>query len=265
MKEFDQLFGIKKTHSEAETEFINRVENTLFSAFPDPKYPDYLGYSEYFKYLCTELGKKSQDYYSVTGHYLPISTLTDGRFLDTLRAIAALYKVYRLRNRYFAEQFANRVIELLDMSSIKLGIRWVDGMFYPDPIPEIDQFLIDENLIFLNNFPDAKKDIQIALKNYQQGSTAEILEKCYSALEQVAQNLCNSKQPLHREDLKTTIISKINASQKWKDFLDSFISYANDVRHGKKEGRHELDKNEIESYLFLSLIMIRMIMKKINN
>ena len=38
-------------------------------------------------------------------------------------------------------------------------------MFWPDPIPEIDEQLIDNNLVWLSDFPAAKKDIQDALGN----------------------------------------------------------------------------------------------------
>jgi hypothetical protein len=264
MKEFDKIFGINKSKEEAEREFINRVENTIFQHFPEPTYPNQFGYATYFKDVCTELGLKANDFPSLsTRRYQDLSVLTKGNFLNTLRMISALYKVYSNKAPHFVIYINKKVDEILEMSSIKLGIRWHQGMFFPDPIPEIDQYLIDENLQFLNAFPAAKKDIQFALKNYQEKSTTGILDKCYSALEQVAQKLCDSKKPLHREDFIKEIITRINASSKWKEFLESFIQYANDTRHGKDPNRHDLDPDEIESYLFLSLIMIRMIIKKI--
>jgi hypothetical protein len=141
------------------------------------------------------------------------------------------------------------------------------NMFFMDKLTQYNGFfnreLFDDTVNWLAEFPDARMDVEIALKHYVAGNNYGIIENIYKALENVAQKVTGIPRPLHESELTTALFSMLNVSDAWRQFLIKFVKYANDyTRHGKQDNRYASDPDEIESFLFLALIVIRMIRKK---
>ena len=57
-------------------------------------------------------------------------------------------------------------------------------------------------------------------------------------------------------------LSKVNASDEYKQLLKGYIDYANRFRHAAREGqrRPELSPKEVESFVYLTGVFIRLAM-----
>lgn len=127
----------------------------------------------------------------------------------------------------------------------------------------LNQELLDDNITWLSEFPDARMDVEIALKHYAARDNYGILEYMYKALENVAQKVTGISKPLHESELTSALFTMLNVSDVWRQFLVKFVKYANDyARHGKQDNRYASDPDEVEAFLFLALIVLRMIRKK---
>ena len=114
----------------------------------------------------------------------------------------------------------------------------------------------------MNDFPNEKKDLQIALSNYQAGQVYGVVENCYNLIEGVSQKLLNNKKSL--ENNKIELLNLFPNRDHWGTILANYIKYAHDYRRHSGENRHNLKPAEIEGFLYLTCIMVRLLIRSIN-
>ena len=129
-------------------------------------------------------------------------------------------------------------------------------MFYPNGARELDKGLIEEPLNWLTDFPNERADYLKALTAYTGKRLDEVIMNCYLAVEGIARQILGNKKVLdnNREEL----IKKIGLSQEWKALLSNFINYANEFKRHASEKRHDLNPVEVEGFLYMSGVMLRM-------
>ncbi|NLR62600.1 hypothetical protein HGH93_31200 [Chitinophaga polysaccharea] len=199
--------------------------------------------------------------------YPNLQTLAKEDFYEAMKVTCALYNYFkRVGDSMSFYELDQAIPHIIGLSTTDIGVRWVDGFFYPNNIPEIDHAAVDETLSWLSDFPAAKKDMQNAFTNFSAGKTEQVPPLCFTALENIIQKKTGLNKPLHDCALHKALFQKINVSDNWRQFLVKFVDYANDYgRHGKNPDRHSVDRDEVESFLYLSCIMLRMIIRKIPN
>ncbi|RFM37039.1 hypothetical protein [Chitinophaga silvisoli] len=268
LKKFYETFNIKSSEDQGRAEFLNRLFFFLDEA---SSFNDRYIYSNIFKGVCFELGLNPATFEQpqLTGpaRYPDLQTLAKGDFHEAMKVTCALYHYFkRIGESVNCYEIDVAISHIIGLSTTDIGVRWVDGFFYPNNIPEIDYAVVDETLSWLSDFPAAKKDMQNAFSNFSSGKTEQVLSPCYMALENVIHMKTGLKSPLHENKLQEALFKNMLVSDSWRQFLVKFVQYANDFgRHGRNPDRHSVDNAEVESFLYLSCIMLRMIIRKIPN
>lgn len=267
LKKFNDIFQIKPEKDQGKIEFVNRM-STLLDSLTSVYYE---GYSNILKGICFELGLNPREFeidrFIGGPQLLTLPSIAKGDFRETLKITSALYSHFRKNNNHYWrswQRMDEEIPGIIKLSTTNIGVRWSEGFFYPDNIPEIDHLVIDQTLSWLSDFPAAKRDLQTALTNFTNSKTDQVLQYCYNALENIIQEKTEVKKPLHEDALRKALLQKLEVSDNWRQFLVKFVEYANDYgRHGKNPQRHSVDPAEVESYLYLSFIIIRMIIDKL--
>ncbi len=129
-------------------------------------------------------------------------------------------------------------------------------MFYPSGAQELDEALIEEPLKWLANFPNERADYLKALTGYTGKRLDEVIINCYLAVEGVARQILGNEKVLDKN--REELLKKIGLSQEWKGLLSNFINYANEFKRHASEKRHDLNPVEVEGFLYMSGVILRM-------
>lgn len=132
----------------------------------------------------------------------------------------------------------------------------------PSGVEELDEALVGQPYEWLSNFPNEKKDMSNALSAYKKKNYGEVIGNCYNAVEGISRIALNNKSTLDK-NIKP-FREKLSLSEQWTSFLNNFYHYANTAKRHADEGRHELDPAEIEAYLYLTGIFLRLASQKLD-
>jgi hypothetical protein len=136
-------------------------------------------------------------------------------------------------------------------------------MFYPSGAKELDEKLIEEPLEWLGGFPAEKIDYLKALTGYANSRLDDVIGNCYLVIEGIARNTLSNKKTL--ENNREELIKKIGLSQEWKSLLSNFVNYANEFKRHASEKRHSLSPIEVEGFLYMTGLLVRIIIEAINS
>jgi hypothetical protein len=263
IKEFDRKFNIPINLEEEKRRFVNRIEERVFNnLMMRENYSTHSGYHEYknlFEQVCYELGENSE---KIIGPHIAVyngipnlKVLCDNDFLKTLRVLVAAYKVYE-PYPHTQKIIDISILDALHRSNLNLGIQWSHGIFYPTGEELLDRELVEEALTSLSEFPDEQKDIKEALDNLNAQRSSGVVENCYLAMEGLARKVLKNNKTLLNN--KPDLLKALGISRYWGNILSAFIEYANEYRRHAGEDRHNLKAHEVEAFLYLTCLLIRM-------
>lgn len=260
LKEFDTLFGVKATIYEEKRKFVNRVENTVFDPFVIDN--EYDKQKEIFESICYQLGENVKEVYSLFSHYRtknrvpPLTVFSQKDFVKTQRVLVALHKAL---NTGFAQLVLSlQIIKALELSTLDLGVKWLDGTFYPSGDQLLDKELIEVAAGLLKPFPNEQLDLKNALENHYAKKLAGVVENCYKLMEGISRQLLGNDKTLdHNRD---KLLELLNFSPHWNHILFRHVKYAHEYRHASEE-RHNLNPAEVEAFLYLTCLMIRALLQ----
>jgi len=264
VKEFDKIFGLSSSIEEEKTKFINRIENTVFSFFA--RNFEFQEKQRLFKFVCYQLGLDADELIrqnSFMATNIPtFDSISNKDFIQTLRTTVAIYNGFS--DRKDIQEFITKVVtDALEKSTLNLGIKWTDGIFYPTGDKLLDKELIDTAVSLLDQYPNEKTDLKNALDNYNSKSLYGVVENCYIAVEGISRNLLNNKRTLdnNREDL----LRLLQFSKYWDKIFLNYLSYAHEYRRHAGENRHDLKPEEVEGFLYLTCLIIRSTLRAFND
>ena len=266
VKEFNKLFGIREDIDGEKNKFIQRVNLTIFSGLEKGLFGG--SYETLFKSVCYELGINSTDIIRGSNRYnyggsanIPgLRHLTGDDFIETLKILVILYEiinpVHKLR--------LNHAIEVtLAASSVDLAVRWKDGLFYPSGAKELDEKLINDNLEWLNKFPDVKQFFSTALSHFANSlpnvsARKDAITNAYTALENIAQIVLGNKKTFEKNSDELVTLLELPTEYK------NVVFYYKQIAHGysSRHAGSDIPYLETEAFVYLTGILLRLISQK---
>jgi hypothetical protein len=261
LRRFNEAFSINDDLPTEQIRFVERINQTAFDDIEKLRYGP--SYQDIFGAVCYLLGTNAKERiskanrmnYSSTIFVPPLRSLTQDDFMQTIKVLGFLHEALA-RAPGERETLSSYIEGALSNATIDLGVAWKEGMFYPNGARELDKGLIEEPLKWLAHFPNERADYLKALTAYTSKRWDDVVGNCYVAVEGMARQILGNKKVLenNREDL----MKKIGLSQEWKALLSNFINYANEFKRHASEKRHDLNPVEVEGFLYMSGVILRM-------
>ncbi len=258
IKKFDKLFGFNSTIEEEKEKFVNRIENSIFELIENRLSYDHQKYI--FGNVCQMLGRNFDD--ELTKKFrlntIPnLNSITEKDFFVTLRVVVAVYSCCRNYLNKIADLVNSSVQIALNHSSLDIGIRWVDGVFYPSGDNLLDEELIDKPLNLLDRFPSEKKNFEIALEHYNANRLNDTLTNCFIVIEGITREILGNKKTL--DNNQQNLIEFLKFSKPMEKILRDYLNFAHEFGRHASDKRHEINPIEVEAILYLTGVIIRAI------
>lgn len=263
LKEFDLLFGTTETLDKAKDSFVQRINSTIFTPLEQGRFSN--RYEETFRAICYDWGVNPDDLLSEANHYLNYNSLivpsprklTGDDFVSTLRMLVVVYKII---NSSLRGQF-NAIIELaLGASSVDVGVRWTDGMFYPSGAKELDEKLVSDNLQWLSKFPDTKNFFSTSLKHFgnsieDPSARKDAITNAYTAIEDITRKVLGNKQNFEKNS--NSLVAWLGLTDEYKNIVHYYKQIAHE--YGSRHAGSEITHAEAEAFIYLTGILLRLI------
>lgn len=250
-KRFYKNFGIKVPVEEEMRRFVQRINQTIFKMVEGL----YL-YEKVFSRLCYWLGINEDDHIR-RKHESTLRSLTGDDFLQTLEVLVLLHKF--LDNDSKVQTTISVSVEIaLSLSTIDLGVKWKDGIFYKSGAKILDEKLVEDPLDCLEDYPNVKRDYLKALDSYYNKKLDDVMGSCYLVVEGLARKVLQNKKPLDKN--QEELLGKVGLSQEWNSILYNYIKYAHDFRHASDK-RHSIKPQEVEAFLYFTGLLVRLIIE----
>ena len=145
----------------------------------------------------------------------------------------------------------------------KMGQGWKDGLFYPGGAKELDEKLINDNLDFLQAWPETRAQFLTAPTHFRNSlenvaARKDAITNAYSVIEGLARSVLGNDKNFD------------NNSNALVDFLELPLEYKNIVHYFKQiahkySSRHageEFSHAETEAFIYLTGLLMRLIAEK---
>ena len=251
-EKFHERFQIKVDLEEAKRRFVNRAKNEILSS-GCWWVMDYFRWKQGCRAIATALGEAYRDGASVE------SFIRDD-FLRTTHAIEALGEIV------LDQTLDSKIKEILTMSEVDLGIRWLRGGFLPTGAETLDNGLVNDSLRWLREgpFPTVLQPFEKALDHLMRSQAkpellTDVVTDAYEALEALAKIVCSNEKTL--DSNRELFIGKVKASEEYKKILRDYTEFAHKFRHGaaSPEKKPIIGYAETESFVYLTGLFIRLV------
>jgi hypothetical protein len=265
MDNFYKRFNIVVGIEALQQKFINRINILVMEEIVEKKIES-PSFDRIERNIAIKLGSDTKP-----DGYLPDYYEND--YHNCLIVLEVIYNsLVKLGRKKIAQTIGIAIKEALQESEFDLGIEWKYGQFIPKGAVLLDKELINKDLDWLSEkkYHTVYTPFSLGLKHFlESGKKPDLLKNVvrdmYEALEALAKIITgrDSKDLSANKDL---FISNVNASDDYKDILKTYITYANKYRHAesKNKERAELKRNEVESFIYLTGIFIRLCINQDN-
>ncbi len=257
---FHKRFQIHITIETEINKFINRVTNHIWDGFLTHDIDNETRRGHVLWQIANDLGEE-YDWDASFYRY------TRKDFYRSLHALESAYKALLTKKQ--KTTLSNYINYVLGCSEIDLGISWNNGIFVRTGARLLDKDLVNDPLEWMH-----KNEYKNVYKPFEKGLTAfleaenkpsrryDVIRDMYESLEAMAKVVTGKP----RRDLSANsdmFIKFTDASVEYKRILKEYITYANTFRHGldNKSERKEIPFNEVESFIYLTGLFIRLAMK----
>lgn len=255
---FHERFDIDVNFDDAQERFVNRVYNEIWLSF-------FLSLYDNDRYrvhrsVATAIGERYQFHQS-------IHELIGQNFLKNLQGIEALYEGLE-RGGSYRRDIEAIVRKLIATSELDLGIEWNSGKFFRKGATVLDDALVNDPLHWLKDqgYESVLKPFEKGLRHLLEAHSrkelfGDVITDMYESVEALAK-IVTGRADRDLSANREMFLSKINASDKYKEILKKYIDYANDFRHAAKEGepKPSVTEHEVESFVYLTGLFIRLAM-----
>ena len=256
-RKFHERFGIHVDLEEARRCFVNRIKVAIVDVYLSW---DYRNITSSVSYFLGEPFEKTEQ----------IKLYAKENYIKTLRVTEAIYRVFKTsRPIYYGHlcsEIENIVTNALYTSEVDLGIAWKDGVFIPKGAELLDKQLVRDSLDWINvpRYKTVYEPLRKSLRHFLESdkdSTRlyDAITDAYEALEALSKIVTGRDVTLDKN--RELFIRKLKISHDYKEILKTYIEYAHKYRHAlsKGEARKPLIKEEVESYIYLTGVFIRLV------
>ena len=266
IKHFNKAFGLQADLDEEKRRFVQRINQTILKGIQEGPYPD--DYERVFRRVCYGLGENAGDLISNANQYsysvslaIPgLRALTGDDFTATLKVLVLLHGALHPQNVVRL----NQSIELaLASAATDLGIRWKSGLFYPSGAKELDEKLINDNLDFLQTWPDVRAQFSTALTHFRSSlqnvaGRKDAITNAYSAVEGLARaTLSNDKS---FDNNSNALVDFTGLPSEYKNIVHYYKQIAH--RYSSRHAGEEFSHSETEAFIYLTGLLMRLILEK---
>ena len=252
---FDIPVGVEETRRW----FINRIKNQVFDEYFNAKDDFGLKRQPYaLKALRATANGLGEEFHSRTG----LANYVKDDFFRCMRAVEGIYSVCSADDK---TELDGLVHSILSDSELDLGVSWSNGLFLPTGAALLDEVLVNDQLRWLDK-PEYRsvrapfeKGLSLLLQAQKKPQMlSDVVTDMYESLEALARIVTGRERDLSAN--KELFISKIKASDKYKEILTCYIEYANEFRHASRKGEDKpaLSTAEVESFVYLTGLFIRL-------
>jgi len=266
VKTLHAMLGMKNNIENERQQFVNRVISDVFG--PIQVRSEYI---EVFGSICYHVGA---DYEKLLGADKlrtmndcfakaatpPLRELTKADFDKTLEVVVALYACYELHflepDKEMMREISRSVEVALRYSSVDLGIRWKDGMFYPRGAGEMDSKLVEEPLEWLRCYPTIRADFCKAVKAFATKRYDDVVGDCYNVVEGYARLLLSNEKTLRNNAEEMLRCMRLGAG--WDVILKKHITMADEYKRHASNSKKDVAEHEAEAFLYLTGLLVRL-------
>lgn len=192
----------------------------------------------------------------------------DPGFEGTLQALEAFSSAYSMRfpaDMQGLDALHLQIRSLLEESEVDLGVRWNHGQFVQSRAIFLDETLVDDVFRWLQekNYENVLEPYRRGLAYFLQAENhpemlADVVTEIYTSFEELVKNITNTDLSTNKE----LFINTIKVSYQYKNLLREYIKYANECNNAVQlgENHHSLSLYEVESFIYLTGIFIRLAM-----
>jgi len=250
LKEFDSLFGTTETLDEAKSSFVQRINSTVFAPLKRGHFRN--RYEDTFRAICYSWGVNADDLLSEVNHNNFGSLIVPSPRKLTLDEFVIDPSI---RGQL------NAIIEMaLGASSVDLGVRWTDGMFYPSGAKELDEKLVSDNLQWLAKFPDAKKFFSTSLGHFNESlenpsARKDAITNAYTAIEEITKKVLDNKNNFEKNS--NSLVERLELVDEYKNIVHYYKQIAH--QYSSRHAGSEITHIEAEAFIYLTGILLRLI------
>jgi hypothetical protein len=265
LKRFNKIWGIQDSEEVERQRFVQRINQTVFAETER----DNSAYNAILLVVCYELGVSYHDHYRNVNRRTnsprtpEIRTLTEDDFLGTLKILSILHPLLKDSSNEYGPKpqryLSESIDDALKLATIDLGIRWVNGMFYPSGAESLDTSLIEDPFNWLDPFPEEKTDFTKAVQSYISKQYGEVITNCYLTIEGLSRKILGNRKTL--ENNRDELLKQIGLSQQWKSLLSNYLILANEFQRHASDNRHALNPIEVEAFLYQTGLLVRLLIE----
>jgi hypothetical protein len=253
-QKFHERFGIHVDLEEARRRLINRLKVAVIDVYVSYENRHHVRSIAFF--LGEPFDKVEQ-----------VKNYAKNSYINTLLVAEAIYKTFNISPNfeYLCSEVENSISRSIAASEVDLGISWKDGIFIKTGAEYLDKKLIRDPLDWLisNKYSTVYEPLKKSLKHFLESEKDntklyDVITDAYEALEALAKIVTGKDVTLDKN--RELLISKLKISPDYKEMLKSYIEYAHKYRHALKKGeaRKPLVQEEVESYIYLTGVFIRL-------
>jgi hypothetical protein len=279
--DFKKRFGKEIDKDEVKKAFVNHLNFKLLESLDDETgryYSDHSAGKEIFDAICLYINENPTQVvknYNTGGFYYhetttpPLRYLTHDDFEKTLLVVEAAYKYFQNSGHYRK----NAWLKMMDLvvseqleAPLSLGISWVSGKFIPEGAEELQDVLIEDNLIWLLDYPETQKLFRAALNDYAGSRGDEVRRKnamsnSFQAVEQLARTFLSTDKAF--DNIFSNLVDSLALHSHWKQICYRWNELAKEfARHSGREQKTP-NQEDAEAFIYLSGLLLRLIIQKI--
>jgi len=259
---FHKRFNIEVSAEEAWQRFLARLLNHV---------PEFLSRYRHLTWCSTDLpdhlGLSSKEFTSPTYEPITYESIMSRDLISCLEVLDAISIVvdYPARPKESWSAMIERIVSISDMELAILGLRYVEGVFYPSGAELLDERLVNEPLHWLANkgYDSVLQPFKKALVDLIEGTRKperlkDTVTDMYESLEAMAKIVCSNNKDLSANS--ELFVSKIHLTPHYKKMLKDYIAYANEFRHApeKDKSRPQPLPQEVEAFVYTTGLFIRL-------
>ncbi len=259
---FHERFEILVDIEEARKRFVNRTYNEIFCRF---FHSDIFSNNDRY-YLSLTIATALGEYYY---YNKPIEDYINRDFFRCLHALEAVFDyTQKKRIQNYILILNQHILRLLEISEVDLGVKWDNGKFIKSGVKLLDERLVNDPLKWLRakGFNNVLAPYEKGLKHFLDSDKRpelrfDVITDMYEALEALAKIVTGKDKDLSGN--RELFVKEVKSSDSYKDILKEYISYANNFRHAVElnEQKPKLSAGEVESFIYLTGIFIRLAME----